>query len=107
MALVALTKVPLDPVATTHPVRAVLLHFTFLNALSEPYSFTLSDSWWFMSALMVLYLSFLPARPLIARGRWAAVIFYGVVLQTIGLGVLAAFSTLPPEQSGLYEHFVL
>jgi peptidoglycan/LPS O-acetylase OafA/YrhL len=104
---VAAVGTSLDPVADAHAVRAVVAHVAFVNSLSEPYSFTLSGSWWFMSAIMLLYLSFVPMRSSVAAGRWASVLLYGAVMQAVGLLAMEQWSTVPRESSGLYLHFVL
>lgn len=102
----SVTAVPLEPVAgPEHPVASVGLHLLFLNALSGPHFFSLTDAWWFMSAIVLLYLTFVCVRGLVRRGWWGAVLLYGVALQAIGVWLFDALAT--PEYSGIDSHFIV
>ena len=82
----------------------ITTHLFFVHAVTDKYYGGLDRAWWYVSAIVLLYVSYLFVRPLVARGRWAAVLLVGILLET---ATLVLFAHLQPTLgSGVFEEFL-
>jgi peptidoglycan/LPS O-acetylase OafA/YrhL len=99
--LVVALRVSSLPLPTTGDLTT---HLLFVHAVTDRYYGGLDRAWWYVSAIVLLYISYLLVRPLVARGRWAAVLLAGIALETAALILFADLQ--PTVGSGVFEEFL-